>query len=125
MIGIDILKEDSITYPFPIEAGLVVSGTISQDHHPLQEASVQIYNTANQDATITKTDANGHFDAQLKDYADGTKLYMQAYSKKGETGNYLYKLDEYAFHPSNNLKPTHRMLRRQAIPILWLPTIPD
>lgn len=99
MIGIDILKEDSITYPFPIEAGLVVSGTISQDHHPLQEASVQIYNTANQDATITKTDANGHFDAQLKDYADGTKLYMQAYSKKGETGNYLYKLDEYAFPP--------------------------
>lgn len=99
MIGIDILKEDSITYPFPIEAGLVVSGTISQDHHPLQEASVQIYNTANQDATITKTDANGHFDAQLKDYADDTKLYMQAYSKKGETGNYLYKLDEYAFPP--------------------------
>lgn len=99
MIGIDILKEDSITYPFPIEAGLVVSGTILQDHHPLQEASVHIYNTANQDATITKTDANGHFDALLKDYADDTKLYMQAYSKKGETGNYLYKLDEYASPP--------------------------
>ncbi len=97
MIDGDFLTKDSVSYPYPIEAGLCVAGSISQNHHPLENAKVQLYNTTTNDASTATTDANGHFEVSVNDYADGTKLYMQAYNEKGKAGNYLYKLDEYSF----------------------------
>ncbi len=107
MIGADFLQKDSVSYPYPIEAGLCVAGSISQNHHPLPNAKVQLYNTTTNDASTATTDANGHFEAQVNDYIDGTKLYMQAYNEKGNVGNYLYKLDEYSF-PSIVNPAAHR-----------------
>lgn len=97
MIDADFLQKDSVSYPYPVEAGLCVAGSISQSHRPLSNAKVQLYNTSTNEASTATTDANGHFEAPVYDYIDGTKLYMQAYNEKGKVGNYLYKLDEYSF----------------------------
>lgn len=98
--------EDSITYPFAVERGLVISGKVKQANGlALENGSLQIYNASNMDATIAATDSLGNFTAVVNDYADGTNLYIQAINKKGKTRNYIYEIDEPKFPEVLNLSP--------------------
>lgn len=99
MIGTNTLRADSISYKFPIEQALCISGVVKDGKRPLQNATVQIYNVQNNDAVSVNTDANGHFNATVNDFLNGSKLYIQAYNNKGETGTFTYLLDEEDFPP--------------------------
>lgn len=103
MLGKDFLQKDSIAYSYPIEAGLNLAGTISQDNRPVTDANVQLFNTRNHDAAMATTDAKGHFEMQVNDYQDGTRSFIQAYNKRGKPDKFLYKLDEYEYPPIVNL----------------------
>ncbi len=103
MLGKDFLQKDSVAYPYPIEAGLHLAGTISQDNRPVSDANVQLFNSRNHDAAMATTDANGHFEMQVNDYQDGTRFYVQAYNKRGKPDKFLYKLDEYEYPPIVNI----------------------
>ncbi len=111
MLGKDFLQKDSVAYPYPIEAGMNIAGTISQDNRPVTDANVQLFNTRTHDAAMATTDANGHFAMAVNDYQDGTRFYVQAYNKKGKPDNFLYKLDEYEFPPIVNISAYHTFAR--------------
>lgn len=102
MLGKDFLQKDSIAYPYPIEAGLNLAGTISQDNRPVPDANVQLFNTRNHDVAMATTDAKGHFEMQVNDYQDGTRFFIQAYNKRGKPDKFLYKMDEYEYPPIVN-----------------------
>lgn len=99
MIGINTLRTDSISYKYPIEQALSISGVVTDGKKPLQNANLQIYNVQNNDAVSVNTDMNGHFNATVNDFVNGSKLYIQAYNNKGRTGTYTYQLDEEFFPP--------------------------
>ena len=99
MIGADALRADSISYKYPIEQALCISGVVRNGKRPLQNANVQIYNVQNNDAVSVNTDANGHFNATVNDFVNGSKLYIQAYNNKGKTGTFTYQLDEEDYPP--------------------------
>lgn len=99
MIGADALKADSISYKYPIEQTLCISGVVRNGKRPLQNANVQIYNVQNNDAVSVNTDATGHFNATVNDFVNGSKLYIQAYNSKGKTGTFTYQLDEEDYPP--------------------------
>ena len=103
MINADLLRADSINYMFPIENALCVSGSVFDGKRPLREANVQIYNSQNNDAVSVSTDTDGHFNAVVKDFVDGSKFYVQAYNSKGKAGEYTYKLDKTDFPPVVNM----------------------
>ena len=99
MIGADALRADSISYKYPIEQALCISGVVRNGKRPLQNANVQIYNVQNNDAVSVNTDATGHFNATVNDFVNGSKLYIQAYNSKGKTGTFTYQLDEEDYPP--------------------------
>ena len=99
MIGADALRADSISYKYPIEQALCISGVVRNGKRPLQNANVQIYNVQNNDAISVNTDATGHFNATVNDFVNGSKLYIQAYNSKGKTGTFTYQLDEEDYPP--------------------------
>lgn len=99
MIGTEALKADSISYKYPIEQALCISGVVKDGKRPLQNANVQIYNVQNNDAVSLNTDATGHFNATVNDFVNGSKLYIQAYNSKGKTGTFTYQLDEEDYPP--------------------------
>lgn len=99
MIGTKALKADSISYKYPIEQALCISGVVRNGKRPLQNANVQIYNVQNNDAVSVNTDATGHFNATVNDFVNGSKLYIQAYNSKGKTGTFTYQLDEEDYPP--------------------------
>ena len=99
MIGTKALKADSISYKYPIEQALCISGIVRNGKRPLQNANVQIYNVQNDEAVSVNTDANGHFNATVNDFVNGSKLYIQAYNNKGKTGTFTYQLDEEDYPP--------------------------
>lgn len=99
MIGTEALKADSISYKYPIEQALCISGVVKDGKRPLQNANVQIYNVQNNDAVSVNTDASGHFNATVNDFVNGSKLYIQAYNSKGKTGTFTYQLDEGNYPP--------------------------
>lgn len=107
MLGNDFLQKDTVTYPYPIEAGLNLTGVILQDNKPVVNTNVQLLNTHTQDISMTTTDNHGHFEAQLNDYQDGTRFYLQAYNKNGKPDKFLYKLDEYEYPPIVNMATYH------------------
>lgn len=99
MIGTEALRADSISYKYPIEQALCISGVVRNGKRPLQNANVQIYNVQNNDAVSVNTDATGHFNATVNDFVNGSKLYIQAYNSKGKTGTFTYQLDEEDYPP--------------------------
>lgn len=99
MIGTEALRADSISYKYPIEQALCISGVVRNGKRPLQNANVQIYNVQNNDAVSVNTDSNGHFNATVNDFVNGSKLYIQAYNSKGKTGTFTYQLDEEDYPP--------------------------
>lgn len=99
MIGTEALRADSISYKYPIEQTLCISGVVRNGKRPLQNANVQIYNVQNNDAVSVNTDATGHFNATVNDFVNGSKLYIQAYNSKGKTGTFTYQLDEEDYPP--------------------------
>lgn len=99
MIGTEALRADSISYKYPIEQALCISGVVRNGKRPLQNANVQIYNVQNNDAVSVNTDAAGHFNATVNDFVNGSKLYIQAYNSKGKTGTFTYQLDEEDYPP--------------------------
>lgn len=99
MIGTEALRADSISYKYPIEQTLCISGVVRNGKRPLQNANVQIYNVQNNDAVSVNTDSNGHFNATVNDFVNGSKLYIQAYNSKGKTGTFTYQLDEEDYPP--------------------------
>lgn len=99
MIGTEALRADSISYKYPIEQALCISGAVRNGKRPLQNANVQIYNVQNNDAVSVNTDSNGHFNATVNDFVNGSKLYIQAYNSKGKTGTFTYQLDEKDYPP--------------------------
>lgn len=99
MIGTEALRADSISYKYPIEQALCISGVVKDGKRPLQNADVQIYNVQNNDAVSVNTDATGHFNATVNDFVNGSKLYIQAYNSKGKTGTFTYQLDEEDYPP--------------------------
>lgn len=99
MIGTEALRTDSISYKYPIEQALCISGVVRNGKRPLQNANVQIYNVQNNDAVSVNTDATGHFNATVNDFVNGSKLYIQAYNSKGKTGTFTYQLDEEDYPP--------------------------
>lgn len=99
MIGTKALRADSISYKYPIEQALCISGVVRNGKRPLQNANVQIYNVQNNDAVSVNTDAAGHFNATVNDFVNGSKLYIQAYNSKGKTGTFTYQLDEEDYPP--------------------------
>ena len=99
MIGTKALRADSISYKYPIEQALCISGVVRNGKRPLQNANVQIYNVQNNDAVSVNTDATGHFNATVNDFVNGSKLYIQAYNSKGKTGTFTYQLDEEDYPP--------------------------
>lgn len=99
MIGTETLRADSISYKYPIEQALCISGVVRNGKRPLQNANVQIYNVQNNDAVSVNTDATGHFNATVNDFVNGSKLYIQAYNSKGKTGTFTYQLDEEDYPP--------------------------
>lgn len=99
MIGTEALRADSISYKYPIEQALCISGVVRNGKRPLQNANVQIYNVQNNDAVSVNTDATGHFNATVNDFVNGSKLYIQAYNSKGETGTFTYQLDKEDYPP--------------------------
>lgn len=103
MIEADLLRTDSVKYRFPIESVSCVSGSVLDGKKPLREGNVQIYNIQNNDAVSVSTDADGHFNALVNDFVDGSKLYVQAYNNKGKTGEYTYRLDKTDFPPVVNM----------------------
>lgn len=105
MIGTEALKADSISYKYPIEQALCISGVVKDGKRPLQNANVQIYNVQNNDAISVNTDSNGHFNATVNDFVNGSKLYIQAYNNKGKTGTFTYLLDEDYFPAVYNSSP--------------------
>ena len=105
MIGTEALKADSISYKYPIEQALCISGVVKDGKRPLQNANVQIYNVQNNDAISVNTDSNGHFNATVNDFVNGSKLYIQAYNSKGKTGTFTYLLDEDDFPAVYNSSP--------------------
>ena len=105
MIGTEALKADSISYKYPIEQALCISGVVKDGKRPLQNANVQIYNVQNNDAISVNTDSNGHFNATVNDFVNDSKLYIQAYNSKGKTGTFTYLLDEDDFPAVYNSSP--------------------
>lgn len=103
MIGADALRADSISYKYPIEQALCISGVVRNGKRPLQNANVQIYNVQNNDAISVNTDATGHFNATVNDFVNGSKLYIQAYNSKGKTGTFTYQLDEEDYPPVTDI----------------------
>ncbi|WP_440431172.1 carboxypeptidase-like regulatory domain-containing protein [Prevotella sp.] len=103
MIGADALRADSISYKYPIEQALCISGVVRNGKRPLQNANVQIYNVQNNDAVSVNTDATGHFNATVNDFVNGSKLYIQAYNSKGKTGTFTYQLDEEDYPPVTDI----------------------
>ena len=103
MIGADALRADSISYKYPIEQALCISGVVRNGKKPLQNANVQIYNVQNNDAVSVSTDATGHFNATVNDFVNGSKLYIQAYNSKGKTGTFTYQLDEEDYPPVTDI----------------------
>ena len=103
MIGADALRADSISYKYPIEQALCISGVVRNGKRPLQNANVQIYNVQNNDAVSVNTDATGHFNATVNDFENGSKLYIQAYNSKGKTGTFTYQLDEGDYPPVTDI----------------------
>ena len=103
MIGADALRADSISYKYPIEQALCISGVVRNGKRPLQNANVQIYNVQNNDAVSVSTDATGHFNATVNDFVNGSKLYIQAYNSKGKTGTFTYQLDEEDYPPVTDI----------------------
>lgn len=103
MIGADALRADSISYKYPIEQALCISGVVRNGKKPLQNANVQIYNVQNNDAVSVNTDATGHFNATVNDFVNGSKLYIQAYNSKGKTGTFTYQLDEEDYPPVTDI----------------------
>lgn len=103
MIGADALRADSISYKYPIEQTLCISGVVRNGKRPLQNANVQIYNVQNNDAVSVSTDATGHFNATVNDFVNGSKLYIQAYNSKGKTGTFTYQLDEEDYPPVTDI----------------------
>ena len=103
MIGADALRADSISYKYPIEQALCISGVVRNGKRPLQNANVQIYNVQNNDAVSVNTDATGHFNATVNDFVNGSKLYIQAYNNKGKTGTFTYQLDEEDYPPVTDI----------------------
>lgn len=103
MIGADALRADSISYKYPIEQALCISGVVRNGKRPLQNANVQIYNVQNNDAVSVNTDATGHFNATVNDFVNGSKLYIQAYNSKGKTGTFTYQLDEENYPPVTDI----------------------
>lgn len=99
MIGTEALRADSISYKYPIEQAICISGVVKDGKRPLQNANVQIYNVQNNDAVSVNTDATGHFNATVNDFVNGSKLYIQAYNSKGKTGTFTYQLDEEDYPP--------------------------
>ena len=103
MIGADALRADSLSYKYPIEQALCISGVVRNGKRPLQNANVQIYNVQNNDAVSVNTDATGHFNATVNDFVNGSKLYIQAYNSKGKTGTFTYQLDEEDYPPVTDI----------------------
>lgn len=103
MIGADALRADNISYKYPIEQALCISGVVRNGKRPLQNANVQIYNVQNNDAVSVNTDATGHFNATVNDFVNGSKLYIQAYNSKGKTGTFTYQLDEEDYPPVTDI----------------------
>ena len=103
MIGADALRADSISYKYPIEQALCISGVVRNGKRPLQNANVQIYNVQNNNAVSVNTDATGHFNATVNDFVNGSKLYIQAYNSKGKTGTFTYQLDEEDYPPVTDI----------------------
>lgn len=124
MVGRDVLNADSIAYAYPVEAAPCVSGTVRNGRKPLDGASVQIYNTLTNDATIAYTDSTGHFEAVTGDFLDGTSLYVQAYNKKGKTSIYSYTLDDDDF-PSIQSFSALSMLAREVRGVDMVPNSPS
>ena len=103
MIGADALRADSISYKYPIEQALCISGVVRNGKRPLQNANLQIYKGQNNDAVSVSTDATGHFNATVNDFVNGSKLYIQAYNSKGKTGTFTYQLDEEDYPPVTDI----------------------
>lgn len=97
MLENDILSRDTISYPYPIEKGLCISGTVYDDKEPMKNSSINIFNTSTKFATTTTTDTAGHFNAEVADYNKDNKFFIQAYNKDGQAGQYSYSIDEYEF----------------------------
>ena len=103
MLGNDILSRDTISYPYPIEKGLCISGTVYDNKEPLKNSPIHIFNTYTKFATTTTTDTIGHFYAEVADYNKDNKFFIQTYDEYGHTGQYIYSIDEYEFPTITNM----------------------
>lgn len=91
----EFLRADSLSYPYAVEAGFSMSGTVKQNRVPLKDATVQIYNMSTKSAALATTDDKGHFETVVNDFASGSSFYIQAMDKNGKNGNFIYTIDEH------------------------------
>lgn len=99
----DFISKGKLSYPYPIERGLCISGNVADENGPMKNAGVQVLNTSTGFAVTASTDSCGCFAVPVTDYDDGTSFFIQAYNQAGKAGQYYYSIDEYDWPDIPNL----------------------
>lgn len=100
----DYISKGNLSYPYPIERGMCISGNVTDSYGPMKSANVQVLNTATGFAASTSTDSCGCFSVPVADYADGVSFFIQAYNQAGKAGQYYYNIDEQDWPDIANFK---------------------